>query len=942
MDPRVASLVSRVRARAAEMRARWASLRASLTLVHLVLLGAVVLVALSATLPGASAAVALTRFVLVLAGGALGAWVWPQLPDPLRRSVDVLGRIAAPLIVARFGFDLYELPLLTEKRGAALDDWAPHHVQVSVVAEAMREGRTPRWTHLLFAGEPLGDLYPAFGTYVAAWVTNAYRLTDAVPRALALVGAGGVVAIAVAVTTLSLRIVRWPFALVAGLVTLFDGGNSVSSGSGAVFVLALYQHALGQAFSLFAVAAAIASVQRPHVVRSVWVWALAALAMIAHPLSLLSLLPFLCGFLVAPLVVTDARLPRAWRGARDLLIGMFLAAPVWMPLLENVLRYGLHYGSSPAAPSDLASALVSARFGVSNFAAIVAAGLFGIVAALWSRRVAAVVVAVGALVALLLASDIPFLLMGLGPSPSVARFAAERMQGVLRLSLIALAPYLVDQALVQGARLRRARPRGEARARIALGAVGAGLGLIVLQLAYPYAQERVRLQRDENELDLPDPQDFRALAAWLGPQRDPSRGVQRIYFEETHAYPFHLAALTGMPVIRTGYAAGTMLRERIDVKLPALLRRYDVAWVVRRDGTPSYGDPASERRFGPYRVRAVADHDGRVARIARGRGRVRATHFEGDRVVLELSETNEPALVELGIAYYPRWRAQQNGRDVPVYAALAEPGHAPRVLALWLRPGRTTLTPDGPLPTDHRGDAPAALAGFVALLVLGLGVWRRGAQRLRRHVAGIGRALRPHRFPIIAGALIVAALAASAATLLAHDVEVRALIPTRVLAAAARVRFLPDEGPPRDCPFRWQMGYFDCGIEYGRVGAGHLSSINDLPASWPFVVPSIRIFPGSKLGVVEIAMRRRVSGSWLAASWGAVVDTRLSIDGETPVTLGLDEHALEFGDVAKTRWFVITTRIVDVRRVGGVSAVARRALDVDREHDVPWAPDTPP
>jgi hypothetical protein len=279
---------------------------------------------------------------------------------------------------------------------------------------------------------------------------------------------------------------------------------------------------------------------------------------------------------------------------------------------------------------------------------------------------------------------------------------------------------------------------------------------------------------------------------------------------------------------------------------------------------------------------------------------------------------------------------------VLVYAALAASGHAPRVLALWLRPGRTTLTPDGPLPTDHRGDAPLALAGLAALLVLVLGVWRRGARRLRRHVARMVRALRPHRFPIVAGALVVAALAASAATLLARDAEVRALIPTRVLAADARVRFLPDGEPPRDCPFRWQMGYFDCGIEYGRVGAGHISSINDLAASWPFVVPSIRIFPGSKLGVVELAMRRRVSGSWLAASWGALVETRLSIDGEAPVALGLDEHALEFGDVAKTRWFVITTRIVDVRRVGGVSAVARRALDVDREHDVPWVPDTPP
>jgi hypothetical protein len=942
MGPRLASLTARARAGVDVLRAGLRDLRATLGPAHLVLVGAVGLFAASAALPGASAAIALVRFVLVLAGGALGAWVWPQLPRSWRRGLDLLGRIAAPLVVARVGFELYELPLLVDKRGALLDDWAPHHVQVSVVAEAMREGRTTRWTHLLFAGEPLGDLYPAFGTYVAAWVTNHQQLTEDVPRALALVGAGGLIAIAVAVTTLSLRIVRWPFALAAGLLSLFDGGNSVSSGSGAVFVLALYQHALGQAFSLFAVAAALWSVQRPAAWRSLLVWVLAALAMVAHPLSLISLLPFVCGFAVAPIVATDARLPRIWRGARDLLIGMFLAAPVWMPLLENVLRYGLHYGSPPAAPSDLAAALVSARFGISTFAAFVAAGFFGIVAGLWSRSAAAVVVAVGGLVAMLLGSDFPFLLAGLGPSPSFARFAGERTQGVMRLALLVLSVYLVDHVVLRGARTRRVRPAGEARARIALGAVAAGIGLLILQLGFPYAQDRTRLQRDETELDVPDPQDFRELVDWFGTQRDPSRGVQRVYFEDTHAYPFHISARVRLPVIRTGYAAGTMLRERIDAKTLPMLRRYNVAWAVRRDGASPLGDSASERRFGAYRVRTVPDHDGRVARIARGRGRVRVTRFEDDRVELELGETREPALVELGISYYPRWRARQNGRDVPVYAALAHAGHAPRILALWLRPGRTTLTPDGPLPTDHRGDAAMVCAALAALLVLGLGVWRTGARRLRRVVARTSRALRPHRFPLAVGVAVIAALVAALTTLRGRDAEALALVPTRVLAADARVRFLPDGESPRRCPFRWQMGYFDCGIEYGRIGAGHIPSLNDLLASWPYVVPAIRIFPGSKLGVVEIAMRRRVSGTWLAASWGFASDTRLSVDEEPAHTLETEPRVIDFGERVAMRSLWITTRIVDARRASGVAAVARRALDLDRERDVPWVPDTPP
>jgi len=146
----------------------------------------------------------------------------------------------------------------------------------------LRHGTTARWTHLIFGGEPIGDLYPSFGTYVAAWVTNARHLEDDVPRALALVGAGGLIGIAVGVVLVAQRLVRWPVAMVAGLVTVFDAGGNISNGSSAVFIFALYQHALAQALSLVAIAAAIWSVQRPAAWRSLLVWATAALAMIAH------------------------------------------------------------------------------------------------------------------------------------------------------------------------------------------------------------------------------------------------------------------------------------------------------------------------------------------------------------------------------------------------------------------------------------------------------------------------------------------------------------------------------------------------------------------------------------------------------------------------------------------------------------------------------------
>lgn len=940
---------SRLESVAAELRAWWANARAAVagaragaTAEHLVVLGALCLLAVSATLPSGTAPVAFARLLLALMGGALAAWAWPQLPPGLRKVLDLVGQFAAPLIVARLGYDLYALPILKEKHGAVLDDWAPHHVQVAIVAEALRHGTTAHWTHLLFAGEPLGDLYPSFGTYVAAWVTNARHLEHEVPRALALVGAAGVVGTAVGVVLVAGRVVRWPFALAAGLVALFDEGGAVSSGNGAVFILALYQHALGQAFSLAAIAAALWSVQRPAAWRSMLVWAAAALAMVAHPLSLLSLTPFIVGFGVAPLFATDLRFTRAWRASRDLLIGLLLAAPAWRPLLENVLRYGLHYGSAPETPMMLGTALIAGHYGSSTFAVLVSIGLAGAVAGLWSRQVAGVTLALAALLALLLGSDLPFLLGGWSPSPSLARFAAERTQGILRLTLCVLAAFALDRALTTGLRGLVQRPRADGRVRAALGALAVLLGLFTLQIAYPFARDRTRLERDSVEVDLADPSDFRALTDWLKAQRAPARGVQRVYFEETHAYPFHIAALARLPIIRAGYAAGTMLRERIDGTTPALLARYDVAFVVRRNNSPTFGDPRTEHRFGAYRVRAIAAHDGRIARIARGSGSVRVVRFEDERVELELSGTTQPALVELGISYFPRWRATQQGRQVPVYAALAAPGRAPRVLAVWLRPGRTTLTPDGPLPTDRLGTPPLVVGLLAALLVVLLAVWKRARWRTLRALARATKTLRRQRAPLVAGAVTLVAVLLAGAAVGSTSAEVLALVPTRVLVGDAQVRFLAGGEPPRDCPFRWQSGFFECGVEYGRVGAGHLPAINDGTASWPFVVPAVRFFPSAKLGLFEVRLRRRASGVWLAGGWGNVEGSWLTIDGRAPLELDLSTRTVDLGTELAPHDFVVTAAATGVGRMGGVAFVAQRALDRERLDDVPWAPPTPP
>ena len=67
--------------------------------------------------------------------------------------------------------------------------------------------------------------------------------------------------------------------------------------------------------------------------------------------------------------------------------------------------------------------------------------------------------------------------------------------------------------------------------------------------------------------------------------------------------------------------------------------------------------------------------------------------FDDDRIDVELTDTDRPALVALGIGYWPRFRARDAIGAVPVYAMPSVVGGEMRVVSAWLRPGVTTFRP---------------------------------------------------------------------------------------------------------------------------------------------------------------------------------------------------------------------------------------------------------
>src|SRR5262249_46157681 len=138
----------------------------------------------------------------------------------------------------------------------------------------------------------------------------------------------------------------------------------------------------------------------------------------------------------------------------------------------------------------------------------------------------------------------------------------------------------------------------------------------------------------EARVYAPDPYGRRELERWAMArvaEIGPGAWARALFEEDTHEH-FHLTAETGLPTFHMPPEPDLLLRERIEDTSPASLARFNVRWVVAIDHSPSLGDPASEKVFGSYHVREVAEWDGKFARIERGSGQVTVTRLDNRAV----------------------------------------------------------------------------------------------------------------------------------------------------------------------------------------------------------------------------------------------------------------------------------------------------------------------
>ncbi len=789
--------------------------------------------------------------------------------------------------------------------GFRMYDWGPHHANLRHLVDGLREGRVPAWVHSVSTGDSPYELYALLPYYLAA---KTAILTQATDLTLVMVRSGILVhtLAALGAALLARRATGLPWAIVVGFATLYDFGSVWGGGIDGLLGMGVTHSALGNAIWPFVLLAIIGALRRPRLWKSVAIWALVALAIACHPLALVIALATCGALLLVALLARDIPAHRALFAIAHVTIGVLLVAVVWAPFSERLVLYGVHFGVAGQLAWSTFEHMLSQPVPETSVAAIVYAGYWGILVGVLSRRAVPTLLACFAAILMVGLFDQVYTLLDLVPSLQTARFQTVRLASSAKVGIYVCGVYLLDSALrlVQSKQPQHARPL--VGALLALATAG------ILRGGLPYFDRLASELRARAFLEVPDSVGLEQLASWAREQNSamrPERYGRLLHQDDGRTYlVYHVNARSDLPSLWVGPVSALFLRERIEDASAASLQRFNVRWVMRLDRAPSYGDPATERRFGRYIVRELPDWDGRFARVERGAGDAVVTHLDDERIDVELRGTSEPALVAFGMGYYPRWQAEHAGRGaLPVYALPTIEGGQLNVVAAWLPPGHTTLRPSGALPSDGKG---RAATGFAALLATAIiVVWSRASKARTRLLLGMARLaawLKRHRVRVglvAASVLVVTLLLASA---FSSRLPAPALQVGNALRAGASVEARAQGSSWTRCSYRPLYGAYRCpGPVLIQDTVADL--LNDAPPSPAFAVPAINVAVSNETMELRVSLKAKLEGEYWAATNG--IPIQLAIGGEPDRTISGEQTTHFFEAAERAREITLSATV---------------------------------
>ncbi|MBX7197567.1 MAG: hypothetical protein K1X94_36310, partial [Sandaracinaceae bacterium] len=681
--------------------------------------------------------------LVVLAAMAAFAWL---APAPAFEASFVLFATAACALLGDAGDPRSSLETTRAQRwllvyaplvvlGAIVTSpaWAAAHpfvgldgrVNEAIVGELIDQARLGRpllWLTRAAPGDPTLDLYPTLAHRAVALVARLVGAEHDTARLLVSIVSAAYVAVAVGIARTAIRVgARWPAALAVGALALLDVGTDFTWGTQPVFRYAFLPSTLSVATLLHTLPTLFDLGRRPSRGRMALATLGVAITAALHPLALViaRALAAVLGLGVA-LSRPAARRPLVGPLAA-VSLGLGASAWLWLPAALRVMQHAVHYGT-PQIPADLALLRLS-------LGALPDGGWMILVALAWlvtigviTRRGHREARVLGWLSLVLVASyvETPFLELGLAPSSTSVRWQAFRIGAAIKPFSYVLGAL----AIGAGAELHALTVARPARARALRALAAIALLALAAHGHRSWSAGLADLSRERHEDFVGPPSMSPATLAALRyriarDQRErPGGRLLMICGLECvwELYAFARVGRGGEPGVELALSqpapAGWLLRDQFRTTTDENLRRFGIRWAVAPDRALLPGrDEGRDEAFGRVWLRPVTTWDGAYAHVTRGAGTVEARVIPGEGFELQLRDTTEPALVELGTPWYPRLRASRDdGTDVPVYAM---PVGAPEIddpnptfehaVALWLAPGTTRVRADGALAAARAG-----------------------------------------------------------------------------------------------------------------------------------------------------------------------------------------------------------------------------------------------
>ena len=272
------------------------------------------------------------------------------------------------------------------------------------------------------------------------------------------------------------------------------------------------------------------------------------------------------------------------------------------------------------------------------------------------------------------------------------------------------------------------RPRRTRAGPLAWNVIAERVLLLSIGLIFVLPQATVALRSERLQLlnhlvryvetDVEPLQQLRERLALLR-QRDPDWPFRAYWVSDRNLHEAGATAMrTGVPVMTLPYLAALFLRARLHEATPAALDAWGVKYMIV-DATFEPTAPWTiELEVPPYRL-LRNDRFAGMAHASSG-AHAKIESFTDDEIRLSVSGAGERGTdVQLAVAFYPRFRAWQGGRQLPVSAAAAIAGGDPEQLMVHATDGEVILRPDGPLPGRNVGWA-ATIFGATVLTMFAI------------------------------------------------------------------------------------------------------------------------------------------------------------------------------------------------------------------------------